>query len=66
VLLVIALPFAFLWWYTDWSERSARKQRRIDQAGTKGDDFGRSAGRLAGNAYVAGKRAIKKRSESES
>jgi hypothetical protein len=64
VLLVIAIPFAFLWWYTDWAERAQRKQRRVEQAGDRGDDIGKTAGRLAGSAFVAGKRAIKKRSES--
>ena len=65
VLLAILVPYGFLWWYTDWVERSDRKQRKVDQAvGTKGDDLGKSAGRMAANAYVAGKRAIKKRSQS--
>ena len=64
VMLIMLVPFGFLWFYTDWAERTRRSQRRADCAGPTGDDLGRSAGRFAGNAYVAGKRAIKKRSES--
>ncbi len=63
VMLVILVPLGFLWFYTDWAERRQRKARRAARAGTGGEDIGRSAGRLAGNAYLAGKRAIKKRSE---
>jgi hypothetical protein len=62
IMLVILVPLGFLWFYTDWAERPQRKQRRVERAGTSGDQVGRSAGRLAGSAYVAGKRAIKKRS----
>ena len=62
IMLVILVPLGFLWFYTDWAERKQRKERRVQRAGKTGDQVGRSAGRLAGNAYVAGKRAIKKRS----
>jgi hypothetical protein len=62
IMLVILVPLGFLWFYTDWAERKQRKERRVQRAGQTGDQVGRSAGRLAGNAYVAGKRAIKKRS----
>lgn len=65
ILLIMLLPLGFLWFYTDWEERPGRRQRRAERAaGGKGDDLGRTAGRLAGNAYVAGKQAIKKRSGS--
>lgn len=64
IMLVMLLPLGFLWFYTDWEERPGRRQRREAQASGRGDDLGRSAGRLAGSAYVAGKRAIKKRSDS--
>ena len=63
VLVAIAVPYAFLWWYTDWEERAGRRARRDAAAdGGGSEEFGRSAGRTAANAYLAGKRAIKKRS----
>lgn len=65
LMLIMLLPLGFLWFYTDWDERPGRAQRRAARAaGGSGDDLGRTAGRVAGSAYVAGKRAIKKRSES--
>lgn len=64
IMLIMLLPLGFLWFYTDWEERPGRRQRRAAQASGRGDDLGRSAGRIAGSAYVAGKKAIKKRSES--
>ncbi len=64
VMLVILLPLGFLWFYTDWAERVSRKQRRMAAAGPTGDQVGKTAGRLAGAAYVAGRKAVKKRSES--
>jgi hypothetical protein len=63
LMLVVLLPLGFLWFYTDWAERRARRDRRVERAGGTGEQVGRSAGRVAGNVYVAGKRAIKKRSE---
>jgi uncharacterized membrane protein len=62
MMLVILLPFGFLWFYTDWAERPARKDRRVATAGPTGEKIGRSAGRIAGSGYVAAKQAIKKRS----
>lgn len=64
ILLVILLPLGFLWFYTDWAERPQRSERRKQRGSQSSGDVGRTAGRLAGNAFVAGKRAIKKRSES--
>jgi hypothetical protein len=65
VLVAIAVPYVFLWWYTDWEERPGRKSRRAAAAAAGGsEDLGRSAGRTAANAYLAGKRAIKKRTDS--
>lgn len=64
VMLVMLVPLGFLWFYTDWAERPDRKQRRADGASVKSADVGRSAGRMAGGAYLAGRRAIKKRTES--
>ena len=65
LMLIMLLPLGFLWLYTDWEERPGRQQRRAERAaGGRGDDLGRTAGRFAGSAYVAGKKAIKKRSES--
>ena len=63
MLLGVLVPLGFSWFYTDWHERPGRRARRVEAAGQRSGDVGRSAGRLAGNAYVAGKRAIKKRSE---
>jgi hypothetical protein len=59
IMLVILVPLGFLWFYTDWADRAGRKQRRFDRAGGKSDVVGRSAGRIAGNAY----NAIKKKSQ---
>ena len=64
IMLIMLLPLGFLWFYTDWEERPGRKERRAATASGRGDDLGRTAGRVAGSAYVAGKKAIKKRSES--
>jgi hypothetical protein len=64
LMLVMLLPLGFLWFYTDWEEGPGRRQRRIEQATGAGDHVGRTAGRLAGSAYVAGKNVVKKRSES--
>lgn len=63
VMLIIVVPLGFLWFYTDWAERKQRSERRAERA-QRGNDLGRAAGRVAGNAYLAGKRAVKKRSES--
>jgi hypothetical protein len=62
VMLVMLLPLGFLWFYTDWSERPARRQRRVDRAGHGSASMGRSAGRVAGTAYSAAKSAVRKRS----
>lgn len=64
IMLIMLLPLGFLWFYTDWEERPGRKERRAAQATGKGSDLGRTAGRFAGSAYVAGKKAVTKRSES--
>ena len=63
IMGVILVPLGFLWSYTDWAERKERKERRVAPAGSTGDAVGRSAGRLAANAYLAGKNAVKKRSQ---
>ncbi len=63
IMLVMLVPLGFLWFYTDWAERKDRKTRREASAGSTGDVVGRSAGRMAANAYLTGKNAIKKRSE---
>jgi len=59
IMLIVLFPMGFLWFYTDWAERAARNERRRDRAGSTGEDIGRSAGRIAGNAY----NSIKKRSQ---
>ncbi len=63
VLVAISVPFAFLWWYTDWDERRDRTRRRAEQAGDTSEEIGKSAGRAAANTYLAAKRAIKKRAD---
>ncbi len=63
IMAVMLVPLGFLWFYTDWAERADRKQRRVAAAGSTGDAVGRSAGRIAANAYLTGKNAIKKRSQ---
>lgn len=57
IMVVMLVPLAFLWFYTDWAGRVQRKDRRRSRAGPTGDAVGRSAGRLAGNAV----KAIKKK-----
>lgn len=59
IMIVMLVPLGFLWFYTDWAERRSRKERRVDRASVKSEDVGRSAGRMAGNAF----KAIKKKSE---
>ena len=51
IMLVILVPLGFLWFYTDWAERPGRQARRLERADVKGENVGRSAGRLAGNAF---------------
>jgi hypothetical protein len=62
VMLVMLLPLGFLWFYTDWAERPARRQRRVDRAGPNSASMGRSAGRAAGTAYSAARAAVRRRS----
>ncbi len=59
IMLVMLVPLGFLWFYTDWAERRSRQQRRVDRGSVKSEDVGRTAGRMAGNAY----KAIKKKSQ---
>ncbi|HUF98596.1 MAG TPA: hypothetical protein VMM60_10745 [Ilumatobacter sp.] len=63
LILVILLPFGFLWFYTDWAERPARSARRVARAGPRSDAVGRTAGRVAGRSYVAARDAVKKRTD---
>ena len=63
VLLVILAPLGFLWFYTDWAERPARRDRRAAQAGPTSASVGRAAGRAAGTAYSAGRAALRRRRE---
>lgn len=66
VLIAIVVPMAFLWWYTDWRGRSGRKERREAQASEGSAELGRTAGRKAASAYLAGKRLISKHSSPDS
>ena len=63
VMLIVLVPLGFLWFYTDWAERSERSARRADRAGATSEELGRSAGRVAGNAFLAGKRALRRRDD---
>ena len=63
LMLIVLVPLGFLWFYTDWAERSERSARRADRAGATSEELGRSAGRVAGNAFLAGKRALRRRDE---
>ena len=57
IMVGIALVYGFVWFYSDFAEKQARKQRRAAAAtGDRGEDLGRSAGRLAGNAVTAWRR----------
>ena len=56
IMLVMLVPLGFLWFYTDWAERRSRKERRVERAGVRSEDVGRSAGRLAARAYRDAKR----------
>jgi hypothetical protein len=62
VMLVMLLPLGFLWFYTDWADRPARQQRRVERASPSSASMGRSAGRVAGTAYSAAKSAVRRRS----
>ena len=62
IMFVVLVPLAFLWFYTDWAERLARRERRAARAGDGAESVGRSAGRFAGNAYSAARQAIRDRS----
>ncbi|MEZ5297072.1 MAG: hypothetical protein R2697_12590 [Ilumatobacteraceae bacterium] len=59
-LIGIVIPLAFSWWYTDWTDRAERKQRRADQAGQRTEDIGATAGRKAAQYYKAGKKMIER------
>ena len=60
IMLIVLLPIAFLWFYTDWSTRPQRRDRRSAAASPSSEQVGRSAGRTAANTLLAGKRAFKK------
>jgi heme A synthase len=49
MMLLVAFVLAVVWFYTDFAERTERRQRRLDQARPRSDDIGRGAGRMAGN-----------------
>lgn len=59
IMLVMLVPLGFLWFYTDWAERKSRQQRRVERGSIKSEDVGKSAGRMAGNAF----KAIKKKAQ---
>ena len=57
IVFGVAIVYGFVWFYSDFAEKQARRQRRAAIAtGDRGEDLGRSAGRLAGNAVTAWRR----------
>ena len=57
IMIAIAVVYGFVWFYSDFAEKQARQQRRAAAAtGDRGEDLGRTAGRLAGNAVTAWRR----------
>lgn len=57
-LAMMCIPLGFLWWYTDWDERPARRDRRTATGRQQANDLGRTAGRLAGRGWKAAKGKI--------
>jgi hypothetical protein len=55
-MFAIAVVYGFVWFYSDFAEKQARQQRRVAATGDRGEDLGRTAGRLAGNAVTAWRR----------
>ena len=57
IMIGVAFVYGFVWFYSDFAEKQARKQRRaVAATGDRGEDLGRTAGRLAGNAVTAWRR----------
>lgn len=56
IMIAIAVVYGFVWFYSDFAEKQARQQRRAAATGDRGEDLGRTAGRLAGNAVTAWRR----------
>ena len=57
IVFGVAIVYAFVWFYSDFAEKQARRQRRAAMAtGDRGEDLSRTAGRLAGNAVTAWRR----------
>jgi hypothetical protein len=56
ILVAIAVVLGFVWFYTDFAERAARRDRRSQVAGNRGEDIGRRVGRLAGGAVTGWRR----------
>jgi hypothetical protein len=56
IMIAVAVVYGFVWFYSDFAEKQARQQRRVAATGDRGEDLGRTAGRLAGNAVTAWRR----------
>ena len=56
IMIAIAFVYGFVWFYSDFADKQARQQRRVAATGDRGEDLGRTAGRLAGNAVTAWRR----------
>jgi hypothetical protein len=56
IMIAIAVVHGFVWFYSDFAEKQARQKRRVAATGDRGEDLGRTAGRLAGNAVTAWRR----------
>jgi hypothetical protein len=56
IMIGVAVVYGFVWFYSDFAEKQSRKERRAAATGDRGEDLGRTAGRLAGNAVTAWRR----------
>ena len=56
IMIAIAVVYGVVWFYSDFAEKQARQMRRVAATGDRGEDLGRTAGRLAGNAVTAWRR----------
>jgi len=54
LLGAIAFVMFFVWLNSDFAEKSARKQRRVSEAGPQSEELGRKAGRAVGGAVGGG------------
>lgn len=58
-LVGLCLPFGFSWFYTDWSDRKSRRERRTAAGSDTGARVGATAGRLAGRGWNKAKQTAR-------